>query len=441
MTVAQHARFAGDRYLMVDTSEWLTCLALMALALNAFFGTLAAAIFLLAGGLLVISNVPASIRALVGQPLMLILPAYCLLSTFWSQFSDLTLRYSVQLAITIAIAVVIAARVSPRLLLRILFVTYWVGVILSLLIGNHSSSDPWRGIFGSKNAFGAHIAVFALICLAVALDRLSSRGSRLMAVIGLLISGPLLVKAQSVGALVAIVPCVAVMLMVLASGRLTARQKLFAGIMGALAAAAAALFVIVNHEAIMATALSDTGKDPTLTGRTDLWATGMEFISEHPWLGVGFHAFWVKGYAPAEQLWAMFGEVSGAGFNFHDLYISNTVELGLIGICIEVAMIYGGLFLIGALAIVRPSPANALLLGLHLLLVLRSFIEVEVFFEFSIRTILAVCTLIYAMRGLADWRRESRGAAAERQFSRNTRARYIREAWRQGGLGAFNDGR
>ena len=48
----------------------------------------------------------------------------------------------------------------------------------------------------------------------------------------------------------------------------------------------------------MAAALSDTGKDPTLTGRTDLWATGMEFISEHPWQGVGFHAFWVKGYAP-----------------------------------------------------------------------------------------------------------------------------------------------
>lgn len=441
MTAAQQARVTGGRYLMVDSAEWLTCLALMALALNAFFGTLAAAIFLLAGGLLVVSNVPASVRALASQPLMLVLPAYCLLSTFWSQFPDLTLRYSVQLAITIAIAVVIAARVSPRLMLRVLFVTYWVGVILSLLIGNHSASDPWRGIFGSKNAFAAHLAVFALICLAVALDQLSTRGARLMAVIGLLISGPLLIKAQSAGALVAIVPCIAVMLMVLASRRLTAKQKLFAGIIGGVAIAAVALFVIVDHDAIMATALSDTGKDPTLTGRTDLWATGMEFISEHPWLGVGFHAFWVKGYAPAEQLWAMFGEVSGAGFNFHDLYISNTVELGFIGIGIEIAMIYGGLILIGALAIVRPSAANALLLGLHLLLILRSFIEVEVFFEFSIRTILAICTLIYAMRGLAAWRRESRANEAERQFARNTRARYIREAWRHDGLGALDGGR
>jgi exopolysaccharide production protein ExoQ len=217
------------------------------------------------------------------------------------------------------------------------------------------------------------------------------------------------------------------MLLVLASRLLTARQKLFAGVMGALAVAAVALFVLANHDTLLAAALSDTGKDPTLTGRTDLWAIGREFIAERPWLGVGFHGFWVRGYAPAEQLWAMFGQPSGAGFNFHDLYISNTVELGFIGIAIEVAMIYGGLILIGALAIVRPTPTNALLLGLQVLLVLRSFIEVEVFFEFSIRTILAVCTLIYAMRGIAAWRRDRRAEPDARQLAHRRRARSIRE--------------
>jgi exopolysaccharide production protein ExoQ len=231
------------------------------------------------------------------------------------------------------------------------------------------------------------------------------------------------------------------MLLVMASGRLTARQKLFAGILGTLAVAAVALVIVVDREAIMAAALSDTGKDATLTGRTDLWATGMEFIAEHPWLGVGFHAFWVKGYAPAEQLWAMFGEASGAGFNFHDLYISNTVELGLVGIAIEIAMIYGGLVLIGMLAIVRPTPANALLLGLQLLLVLRSFIEVEVFFEFSIRTILAVSTLIYAMRGVAAWRRQRRAEAAALELARSARARSIAQAWQHDRLGVLDGGR
>ena len=45
------------------------------------------------------------------------------------------------------------------------------------------------------------------------------------------------------------------------------------------------------------------------------------------------------------------------------------------------------------------------------------------------------------MRGLAAWRRESRANEAERQFARNTRARYIREAWRHDGLGALDGGR
>jgi len=440
MTVAQQARLADGRYLRVNVAEWLTCLALTALALNAFFGTLAALIFLIAGGLLILSNIPGSVRAIWRQPLVLILPAYCLLSTFWSQFPDMTLRYSVQLAITIGIAIVIADRVSPRLMVRVLFVTYWIGVVLSLLIGNHSAGDPWRGIFGSKNAFGAHLAVFALICLAVLSDRKAGRGTRLVALFGLLISGPLLIKAESTGALVSIFPCIAVMLLVMASRRLTGRQKLFAGVLGALIVAAVALFVIANHDAILAAALSDTGKDPTLTGRTDLWAIGREFIAERPWLGVGYHGFWISGYAPAEQIWAMFGEPSGAGFNFHDLYISNAVELGLVGIAIEVAMIYGGLVLIGALAIVRPTPANALLLGLQVLLVLRSFIEVEVFFEFSIRTILAVCTLIYAMRGMAAWRRERRTEAARRQFARRARTRYARDNWVENDLGALDAG-
>ena len=34
-----------------------------------------------------------------------------------------------------------------------------------------------------------------------------------------------------------------------------------------------------------------TGKDITLTGRTDLWTVALVQISERPLLGVGFQAF------------------------------------------------------------------------------------------------------------------------------------------------------
>jgi exopolysaccharide production protein ExoQ len=158
--------------------------------------------------------------------------------------------------------------------------------------------------------------------------------------------------------------------------------------------------------------LEGSGKDPTLTGRTDLWATGLSFIAERPLQGLGYRAFWVSGFAPAEELWAMFLVPSGAGFNFHNTYISNAVEIGLIGLLLQILIIYGGAIMIGAYAMVRPSASTAMLLGLQVLMILRSFIEVEVFFEFSIRSILAVCTFIYAAQGLLALRAARRARPA-----------------------------
>jgi exopolysaccharide production protein ExoQ len=103
----------------------------------------------------------------------------------------------------------------------------------------------------------------------------------------------------------------------------------------------------------------------------------------------------------------MFGVPSGAGFNFHNTYISNAVEIGLIGLGLQIAIMYGGAVLMAALTFARPNAPNALLLALQTLMILRSFIEVEVFFEFSIRSIMGVATLIYAAAGLIALRRPS----------------------------------
>jgi exopolysaccharide production protein ExoQ len=104
----------------------------------------------------------------------------------------------------------------------------------------------------------------------------------------------------------------------------------------------------------------------------------------------------------------MFGEPSGAGFNFHNMYISNAVELGWVGLGIEIGIIYFAAALLLVLAVVRPTHIIAFLLGLQVLLILRSFVEVEVFQEFSVRSMLTYCVFIYAVREFAAWRAESR---------------------------------
>ncbi|MHA6692679.1 O-antigen ligase family protein [Devosia sp. A449] len=391
----------------INFADLLTFGAFAALVLNAMFGPLAALTFMGCGSLLIVSNVPASIDSLRRWWFVLLLPAYCMLTALWSQYPANSMRYGVQLMFTVIVAIVITGRLSTAALMRLMFIVYAIGVIASILFGRTGTGGAWLGVFGSKNAFAAHIAVFALIAVAVAADGKSPLLLRLAGAVGAVASAPLLVLAQSAGASLMVAPCLAIVLLTILSARLTGMQKLFMLTMLVLVAAALAVIVITTGDALLAEILEGSGKDATLTGRTDLWATGLSYIAERPFLGLGYRSFWVLGFAPAEELWAMFDVLSGAGFNFHNTYISNAVEIGLIGLGLQIAIMYGGAILMAAYTFARPSAPNALLLALQALMILRSFIEVEVFFEFSIRSILGIATLIYAAAGLIALRQQS----------------------------------
>lgn len=401
----------------INQAYILTFGAFAALVLNAMFGPLAALTFMGCGGLLIISNVAASVDSLRRWWFVLLLPAFCLLTALWSQYPSNSLRYGLQLTFTFIVAIVITGRLSTASLMRLMFIVYGIGVIASILFGRTGTGGAWLGVFGSKNAFAAHIAVFALIAVAVAADEKSHWVLRILGAAGAASAAPLLVLAQSAGASLMVAPCIAIVLLSILSARLTGMQRLFLMTMLAVAGAALALVVITTGDALLAGILEGSGKDATLTGRTDLWATGLSYIAERPLQGLGYRSFWVIGFAPAEELWAMFDVPSGAGFNFHNTYISNAVEIGLIGLGLQIAIMYGGGLLMAAYTFARPTAPNALLLALQTLMILRSFIEVEVFFEFSIRSIMGVATLIYAAAGLIALRRPSAAATRPRPSS------------------------
>ncbi|MGB3338812.1 MAG: O-antigen ligase family protein [Devosia sp.] len=396
----------------INQAYILTFGAFAGLVLNAMFGPLAALTFMGCGGLLIITDVAASVSSLRLWWFVLLLPAYCLLTALWSQYPSNSLRYGLQLAFTFVVAIVITGRLSTASLMRLMFIVYGIGVIASILFGRTGAGGAWLGVFGSKNAFAAHIAVFALTAVAVAADGKSHWALRILGAVGAVSSAPLLILAQSAGASLMVAPCIAIVLLSILSARLSGMQRLFLIAMLLVVSAALALVVIATGDALLAGILEGSGKDATLTGRTDLWATGLSYITERPLHGLGYRSFWVIGFAPAEELWAMFDVPSGAGFNFHNTYISNAVEIGLIGLGLQIAIMYGGALVMAAYTFARPNAPNALLLALQTLMILRSFIEVEVFFEFSIRSIMGVATLIYAATGLIALRRPS--AAARR---------------------------
>ncbi|WDR03536.1 hypothetical protein PSQ19_05445 [Devosia algicola] len=213
----------GNRF-TVDLAAIMVFLALSALVLNAMLGSLAALVFIACGGMLAVTNIRQTMDSVIRWWIVLLLPVYCLLTALWSQYPDNTLRYGLQLSFTLVVAVVMTGRLSTTMLMRVLFVVYAIGVVVSILIGNNGGS-AWLGIFGSKNAFAAHIAVFVLIAVAIVSDRNGHFLLRLAALGGVLISGPLLILAQSAGAIMMVVPCLAIIVLVLLTARLSLYQK------------------------------------------------------------------------------------------------------------------------------------------------------------------------------------------------------------------------
>lgn len=402
MSMPGTARIAQRNLVAIDIDAILCFLPIAALALIPVLGSLGALLFLAFGGLLIASRPLHSIRSLVDWWPLLLLPAYCVASILWSQYPGESLRYGIQLSITLAIAIVMAQRITAAQMVRCLFAALGLVAILCLLAGRTRADGTWLGVFESKNDFAVFVAVFAILSAGVLIDARNKGWLRALGFAGLVIAPMLLLRAQSAGATAATAPAVAATFAALLIGRLTYAQKVFVIAAGLIVAAATALVFVTYGGELLALLLESSGKDATLTGRTELWAAGFAYIAENPWLGVGFHAFWVEGNGPAEQLWQMFDQRSGAGFSFHNLYISNTVELGLVGIVLQLFAIYGAIGMLTFLALRRFDAATATFLGFMVLIVLRSFLEVDVFIEFNLRGMMVYFAFIYAVRANAQ---------------------------------------
>ena len=97
------------------------------------------------------------------------------------------------------------------------------------------------------------------------------------------------------------------------------------------------LAVVLAPVLIVALAAPDTfleliGKDPTLTGRTEVWAYVIQDIWMKPWLGWGYHVFWLETNPAALQ-------ISGA---VH--WVVSTAHNGLLELLLDVGVFGTALF-------------------------------------------------------------------------------------------------
>lgn len=411
------ALITGPKKITFQPTLWLLGIGFVALHFTLMLGSLAALAFVLACIALVVRQPALILSEIADNWLLWLLVGWCLLTVLWSNVPSLSLRHAIQLGFTFAIAVAAASRLSVTSVLQAILIGCLVVGLASLLAGRVNHAGLWIGIFGSKNALAqfATLAVIAPVAMLIGARRTNVWTSISLVVLAL--GMLLLARAGSLGANFASAIAGMGMLSLWALRRLTGWQKTFLGLLMVLAALLIVLIIAGYFNELSSLFLEKTGKDFTLTGRTDLWSAAFVEISRHPVLGQGYKAFWVPGNPVAEEMWEMFGIASKTGFHFHNTFISNAVEIGLTGVLMQLVLFFGGFIAVVRWALDDPCAESLFLFGV----MFRQFVlmnsEVVFFNHFHPMTLLTVMVIVFSKRIGRD-RKRSHFAKTQKYGSR-----------------------
>lgn len=317
---------------------------------------------------------------------------FACLSVFWSQAPSVTLRAAVQYLSHVICTLIVARTISPRTFSRGALAGVFLVIIYSLAFGRYLY-DPLDGtyslvgVFSSKNQLGlfASLGVFFSFCTLFVLHE--RRIVRAAAGLVAALSGYALFACQSATSVISIAAVLALLVGVSVIMRLSLRNRSL--ILIACLVLAAAIAVAAINAGAVDVLLGAFNKDTTLTGRTYLWAQGMLASQQAPVVGVGYQAYWVQGFPEPERLWEEFYIAARTGFHFHNTYIETLVELGGIGVLlISLVLVRVIIGHTRRLMTERSDPAAQMMLGIGVLLLVRSFVEVDVIAPYQVGSFL-----------------------------------------------------
>jgi exopolysaccharide production protein ExoQ len=199
---------------------------------------------------------------------------------------------------------------------------------------NDVYAGAWRGIFDHKNGLGRVMALGLITILWV-----RARGSQWIR--AALIFGFVLCTVELVGSRSATAAGIAVVgLTLVVLLRSPRRGPALAAIAGVSLVGAALLGAAVFGGAIDAgDLLAVLGRDESLTGRTEIWSSVMQAISDRPFFGFGYDVFW--------QHFAWYGQyippsIGWRPFHAHNGYLEAALDFGLSGLGIAIALLLSG---------------------------------------------------------------------------------------------------
>jgi exopolysaccharide production protein ExoQ len=274
---------------------------------------------------------------------------YMLVSVIWSDYPLISFKRWIRAMVDVLMALVVltdrgAFEAECTVIRRVMFINIPLSIILIKYFRNistvwdESGLEIWNGATPQKNVLGQVVMVAAIYFLFELIRNVRNRRVFLYFAF-FMMTAWLLKGSPSYRSNTSILGFAIGASLMFGLRTLKPRMVYIQRHLGAVVLVLALLFAAfqvlqaAGGVSFVAAGIEASGRDATLTGRTDLWNDLLAIASERPMLGVGFGAFWVGN---THNLWAvhLWGPTQG-----HNGYLDVYLEIGAIGVVLLVCVI------------------------------------------------------------------------------------------------------
>ena len=285
-----------------------------------------------------------------GNAALLLFFAYCAVSIAWSGFPQVALKHWIKMFGDLVMVPIVLTDLNPeaairRVLSNAALVLLPLSVLLILVfpeLGSSLNLDDhtiyFHGVTTQKNEMGMNSLVFGLGTLWSLLrdweerGRPGRRGRLFVQGVVLLTALWLLFKANSMTSFACLVLSSTIMVVAVqrwVGGRSSYIYSMVGGAIGL-----AVFAVLLDSSGVLLRLL---GRNPTLTGRTEIWRAVLSFHTD-PLIGTGFDSFWL-----GSRIRGVANQIGYGGINqAHNGYLELYINLGWIGLIFFAGMIASG---------------------------------------------------------------------------------------------------
>jgi exopolysaccharide production protein ExoQ len=271
------------------------------------------------------------VRGLLAGKWVLALPVLAVISTMWSSDPSITSRRSLVLMGTTLFGIYFGSNFDLGEQVRILVKTFGIIVVLSFFFAlmlprygvDHTiHGGSWTGVFTHKNSLGRAMLVALVVFLSA--RKLVWWPLRWGFLAG---ATSLLFFSHSRTAQLVLI----VMLFLAPAYQLLRTRGVKVIVPASLVFGLVLLAIAVNAVSNSDSLLTMIGRNPTLTGRTEIWKAIWPWISKQMMLGYGFDGFWGGIRGKSAGVIQTLGWVANQS---HNGYLDIWLNLGVVGLCV-----------------------------------------------------------------------------------------------------------